>query len=451
MEILLIEDEKTLAEPLGDALRDVGHSVTVLHDGGAALAWLADGAADLVVSDIRLPKADGLEILRRARSLDPPADVILMTGFATVEQAVAAMESGAWSYLQKPFPTAALTSQVERVAATRALRREVEELRSGEGIEDDLGLVGTSAAIEALRSRVRTIADSDATVLIQGPSGSGKERTARALHRAGRRAAEPFVAVSCAAIPESMLESELFGHEKGAFTGAERAHTGHFVRADRGTLFLDDVDDIPLPFQVRLLRALQEREVTPLGAETAQPFDVRLVAATKADLQQVVVEEAFREDLYFRLAVVPLTLPSLADRIEDLPLLLAHFLRREDPTGRAEITREALRELAAHDWPGNVRELENAVVRAVALAGKSRQLRSEHFMPGGALAQRLTRPEEVRPLGEVVREAERRAIRLALAQTGGRKGEAASLLGISRKGFWRKCLDLGLEPPSEQA
>jgi len=445
MKILLVEDERTLAIPLADSLRDAGQDVTMLHDGAAALAWLSEGRCDLVITDVRLPGADGIQILERARHQDPPADVIVMTGYASVEQAVGAMRGGAFGYLQKPFPSEALLGQVQRVEEVRGMRAELERLRGGAGGEDDLGLVGTSAAMADVRSRIRAAGSSDAPVLIHGESGTGKERVARAVHLASARSDAPFLGVACAAIPEGLLEGELFGFKKGAFTGADEDRAGLFEQAGEGTLFLDDVDDFPAAAQGALLRVLQEREIQPLGSDAVIPFRGRVVAASKVDLLEAVREGDFREDLYYRLAVVPLHLPPLRERLDDLPVLVAAFLERADPEGRLEVPQETLGRLGEHDWPGNVRELENAVIRAVALAGRAKALRLEHFLPGGPLGGTTRRPEDVTSLRETIRLAERDAIRQALAATQGRRAEAAKLLGISRKALWQKAKELGLE------
>ncbi|HEX9792365.1 MAG TPA: sigma-54 dependent transcriptional regulator [Planctomycetota bacterium] len=446
MEILLVEDERSLAVPLGDALREAGHRVTVLYEGAAALAWLEASRCDLVVTDVRLPGASGVQVMQRARRQDPPADVLMITGYATVEQAVEAMRGGAHSYLQKPFPTEVLLGFVERIENLRAMQAELEQLRGrASDLGGDLGLHGTSAVLEDVRARIRAASRSDATVLVQGESGTGKERAARALHAAGPRARRPFVAVSCAAIPANLLEGELFGYRRGAFTGAEEDRDGRFAQAEDGTLFLDDAHDLPQAAQAALLRALQEREFLPLGARHPQPLRARVVAATRIDLGDAVRAGDFREDLYYRLAVVPLHMPPLRERLEDLPVLVAAFLRSGDPEGRLQVPQETMRRLADHDWPGNVRELENSVTRALALAGRARVLRPEHFLPGGPLAARALRPEDVLPLRESVRRAEREAIRSALAATAGRRAEAATLLGISRKALWQKAKELGLE------
>ncbi len=452
MEILLVEDERSLALLLGDALRDQGHRVTVLHEGAAALAWLGERRADLVLTDVRLPGADGLRVLERARALDPPAEVLVMTGYATVEQAVEAMRAGAAGYLQKPFPEDALLRQVQRIAELRSLQRELERLRAeSSGVEDDLGLTGTSAGIRELRRRIRAAAPGEAPVLIQGESGAGKERVARALHRVSGRAAGPFVAVACGAVPEGLLEGELFGVCQGAYTGADRDREGLLDRAGNGTLFLDEVEELSLESQAALLRVLQEREFRPLGGGAARPLRARVLGATRIDLAEAVQKGEFREDLYFRLAVVPVQVPPLRERREDLPLLIASFLRELDPEGKHELPAATWKRLVQHDWPGNVRELENATRRALALCGGARLLKPEHFLPGGVLQSRRERPEDVPPLREWVRRAEREAIRRALAATGGRKAEAARLLGISRKALWQKSRELGVEgagPPA---
>ncbi|TAH38608.1 MAG: sigma-54-dependent Fis family transcriptional regulator [Planctomycetota bacterium] len=445
MEILLVEDDRTLAEVLADALRDAGHGVTVLVDGAAALAWLSEDRCDLVVTDVRLPGADGLKLLERARAKDPPADVLVMTGYATVEQAVAAMRGGAVTYLQKPFPVEALLEHVRRVAAVRRMQQDLERLRAADPSADDLGLAGTSALLEDVRTRIRAAARSDATVLIGGESGTGKERAARAIHGVSARASQPFVGVSCAALPESLLEGELFGFRKGAFTGADEDHAGLLEQAGAGTLFLDDVDDLTPGAQGALLRALQEREFLPLGASEPVPLRARVIAATRSDLREAVNAGRFREDLYYRVAVIPLRLPPLREHLEDLPVLLGAFLRARDTAGRFQVAPETLRRLAEHDWPGNVRELENAVERGLALAGQARILRPEHLLPGGPLSPRPLRAQDVPPLRESVRRAEREAIRSALAATGGRRAAAAALLGISRKALWQKAKELGLE------
>ncbi len=440
LRILLVEDERTLAVPLKELLEEEGHEVVHLPDGAAALVWLQEKRADLVVTDVRLPGADGLRVLARARTQDPPCEVLVMTGYASVEQAVEAMRLGAVSYLQKPFPAEALLRHVARVAETRALLEELRRLRGAR--DEELLLTGDSAAVRAVNERVLAAArEAESTVLVQGESGTGKERVARALHRLGPRAEAPFLAVGCGAIPSQLLEGELFGYRRGAFTGADVDRDGLCAEAGTGTLFLDDVGDLPLEAQAKLLRLLQERSFKPLGANKELPFRARVIAAARGSLAAQVASGQFREDLYYRLHVVPLELPPLRERTEDLPALLAAFLARHDPEGRYRVPPETMRRLALHAWPGNVRELENATVRAIALSGRARVLSIHHFLPGveAGGASGLT------PLHEAVRRAEAEAIRAALAETGGRRMEAAKLLGISRKVLWQKMKDLGVE------
>lgn len=448
MEVLLVEDEKTLAIPLADALRDAGHHVTMLHEGPAALAWLAEHPCDLLVTDVRLPGADGIQLLERVRQLDPPAMALVMTGYATVEQAVQAMQIGAMSYLQKPFPTEALLSLVDQAAQLKSMREELSRLRASAS-DADGGLSGDSAQVKELRVRIEAAAATDAGVLVAGASGTGKERVARSIHRASERADRAFIPVACAAIPENLLEGELFGFRKGAFTCADEDRQGLFAQVEDGTLFLDDIEDLPLEAQAKLLRVLQEREFTPLGSPRAVEFRAAVIAATKVDLIERVREGQFREDLYYRLNVVPLEIPPLRERPGDIPVLLGEFLARHDPEHRYRIASDTLRRLAQYEWPGNVRELENALRRAMALSGRARVLRDEHFFPGGPAGD--LRAEEVMPLREAVRRAEAESIRKAMAATGGRKLKAAELLGISRKVMWQKMKDLGLSGEERDA
>ncbi len=448
MDILLVEDERTLAIPLADALGERGHSVKVFHDGAAALAWLNEHRCELVVTDVRLPGADGISILQRARSQDPPCAVLVMTGYASVDQAVEAMRGGAVSYLQKPFPIEALLSQVERVAETRRMQNELRLLREQAG-EDARQLTGTSTAVVEINKRITKVAGEPVTVLITGESGTGKERVARVLHQLGAGLDKPFVPVACSAIPAGLLEGELFGFRKGAFTGADEDRSGLLEEAADGTLFLDDIDDVPLEAQAKLLRVLQEREYTRLGGHSTRTFNARVLAATKVDLKEAVAAGSFREDLYFRLNVVPLRLVPLRERTEDISPLLGALLKRWDPEGRHRVAPEALRKLALHPWPGNVRELENSLRRALALAGRARILRLEHLLPGGIGSHSVNGLNEVVPLREAAARAESESIRAALAETGGRKQKAADLLGVSRKVLWQKMKELGLEEPKD--
>jgi two-component system response regulator AtoC len=451
MRVLLAEDEVTIAVTLRDALEEAGYPVLHAADTARALALLEAERPEFVVTDMRMPGAGGMAVLGRSLELDPRRPVVVITGFASIDQAVEAMRLGAAHYVQKPFRNEAIVAIVDTFARVRALEAENQslraELRGGVGCE---GVIGISAPMEAVFTRMRTIAPTDATVLIQGESGTGKERIARAIHQQSARAAGAFVALSCAALPESLLEAELFGYEKGAFTDARKDRRGRFELADGGTLFLDDIDDLPLAVQVKLLRVLQERNFERLGSETTIEVDIRLVSATKVPLRDLVREGRFREDLYYRINVVPLVLPPLRERKGDVPLLVAHFVERYGKGRRYSVPRAALALLERYPWPGNVRELENAIQRAIALAGEKRELASEDLLPldprwrGAAEVQ-----DRVRPLREVVHEAEVAHIERALAATGGHRSQTAELLGISRKVLWEKLRDFGIHAPGE--
>jgi DNA-binding NtrC family response regulator len=458
MQILLAEDEVTIAVTLTHALEAAGHVVVHVPDTAGALAELEKGQAECLITDIRMPGAGGMALLKRSMELDPRRPVVLMTGYATVDQAVEAMRLGAANYVQKPFRNEAIVSMVETFARVRALEAENADLRrelaAQQGPE---GVVGASVAMQAVFQRLRTVAPTDATVLVQGESGTGKERIARAIHQLSPRAAGPFVAISCAALPETLLESELFGHERGAFTDARKERHGRFELASGGTFFLDDIDDMPLATQVKLLRVLQEREVDRLGGDAPIEVDIRVVAATKIPLRTRVSEGRFREDLFYRLDVVRIVLPPLRERAGDVPLLAQHFLARHGRGRTLSIPRPAMAALERYPWPGNVRELENAILRAVSLAGERVDLSLDDLLPDDprwkSLAESAAREAEdgVRPLREVLHEKEREQVQKALAATGGARMKAAELLGISRKVLWEKIKEHGLGDPGEDA
>jgi DNA-binding NtrC family response regulator len=451
MRVLLADDEVTIAVTLRDALEDAGHEVLYAADTPEALRLLEQGTPEAVLTDMRMPGAGGMEVLRRSMALDPARPVVLMTGFATIDQAVEAMRLGASNYVQKPFRNEALVAMLATFSRVRDLQRENErlrgELRPQAGFD---GFVGASKTMAAVFERIRTVAPTDATVLIEGESGTGKERVARALHSTSGRAEGPFVALSCAALPESLLEAELFGHERGAFTDARRDKRGRFELADKGTLFLDDIDDLPLSVQVKLLRVLQERSFERLGGEETRSVDIRVVAATKLPLLPLVRAGRFREDLYYRVNVVPLHLPPLRERPGDVPLLLAHMIERHGGGRAFTISRATLCACERYPWPGNVRELENAVQRAIALCGDARELALEHLVPLDPRWRGATEPAgAIRPLREVLREAEVAHIRQALLSTGGHRSQTAELLGISRKVLWEKMRDFDIAAPGE--
>ncbi len=452
MRVLLAEDEETIAVTLQDALEEQGHEVVHVADTDAALAALAERAPDVVLTDIRMPGKGGMAVLERAVELDPRRPVILMTGFGTVEQAVEAMRLGAAHYVQKPFHNQAVCALVERFGREHDLARENERLRdelralSAQRVGQ---MVGRSPAMAQVFERLRTVAPTDATVLIEGESGTGKERVARALHELSPRAAAAFVAISCAALPETLLEAELFGHERGAFTDAHRERRGRFELAHGGTLFLDDIDDMPVTVQVKLLRVLQERSFERLGSEESRSLDIRVVAATKQPLRQLVREGRFREDLFYRINVVPVRLPPLRERVGDVPLLVQHMIERHGGGREKFVSRPTLAAMERYPWPGNVRELENAVQRAIALSGERRELERGDLLPLDPRWRGATETADlVRPLRDVLREAEAAHIERALAQTGGHRTQTAELLGISRKVLWEKLRDLGIDAPA---
>ncbi len=449
MRVLLADDEVTIAVTLEDALREAGYDVVVARTTDEALAALEREELDVVLTDIRMPGAGGMEVLRASMRRDPSVPVVIMTGYASLEQAREAVELGARIYVQKPFQNEAMVSLVDTFARLRALEAENRALRDRLGGEEGLeGVIGASPAMREVFERVRTVAPTDATVLIEGESGTGKERIAHAIHALSPRAAGPFVAISCAALPESLLEAELFGYEKGAFTDARKERRGRFELADGGTLFLDDIDDMPLAVQVKLLRVLQERAFERLGGETTREVDIRVVAATKVPLRDLVREQRFREDLYYRVHVVPLRLPPLREREGDVPLLVRHMIARHGGGRNYRVSRATMAALERYPWPGNVRELENAVQRAIALAGERDELAAEDLLPLDPRWRGATEvAEEVRPLREVLREHEAAHIRRALEATGGHRSQTAELLGISRKVLWEKMRDLGIEAP----
>jgi two-component system response regulator HydG len=441
--VLVVDDQKNMRATTAILLRQAGHQVAEAEDGAAAIQRLGSENFDVVLTDLRMGAVDGLEVLRGALESAPSTQVIVMTAFGTIESAVEAMRRGAYDYLAKPFKGEELLLRVEKAIEKRRLLGEMSflagEFRERYGLEH---IVGRSQALREVLERVVRVAPSDATVLVSGESGTGKELVARALHAAGRRAARPFVPVNCAAITETLLESELFGHAKGAFTGAVRARRGLFEEASGGTLFIDEIGETTPNFQAKLLRALQEGEIRRVGESNPVKVDVRVVAATNQDLKKAIAEKRFREDLFYRLNVVPLRIPPLRERPEDIPLLAAHFLGRYNQrTGeRKVLTPEALQRLTAHPWPGNVRELENMVEQAAALsAGPEIRATDIAFeAPGG--------PEAAAPtLAASVEAAERRAIQAALARAGGDLSRVARELGISATTLWRKMKRLGVE------
>jgi DNA-binding NtrC family response regulator len=447
MDILLADDEKAIAITLKDDLEGVGHQVSVVSDGLAAKEELTARRFDVLISDIKMPGMTGMELLKEAKKLHPMMEVILITGYGTIESAVEAMKSGAFEYILKPFYNDEIIHLLNRIGEIRRLTEENILLKEELGLRHQFdNIIGRSEPMQEVFRLIRTVAPTDAGILIEGESGTGKELIAKALHFNSNRKDKVFVPFSCAQMAPTLLEDALFGHEKGAFTGAEDVRKGVFERAEGGSLFLDDIDDTPLPVQVKLLRAIQERQVERLGAEETLSVDVRLIVATKIDLADSVSEGEFREDLYWRLNVVRIPLPPLRDRREDVPLLAAHFIERYGHDRLYSIPDDVMSKMEDYSWPGNVRQLENSIQAAIAMAGESEILREEHLLRD---RRRLAAPpdesDEVMTLEDARRRAEILAIKAALKSTNGHKAQAAKILGISRKNLWEKMRDYDLD------
>ena len=457
--ILVVDDEQSMREFLSICLTRAGYQVSTASGGAEATALLNERDFDVVITDLTMPQVGGMQVLRHAVALPSPPLVIMITAFATPETAIEAMKTGAYDYLTKPFKVdeiqVVVARAVERVNLTHENRLLREQLR---GVHSLDRMVGRSAPMLKVFELVRKLAPTRTNVLIRGESGTGKELVARALHNLSERAAGPFVAVNCGAIPEDLMESELFGHVKGAFTGADRVREGVFAAARGGTLFLDEIGELSLPMQVKLLRALQERKIRPVGGNTEIDTDCRVVAATNRDLEAAVEAGEFRRDLYFRLDVVQVVLPPLRHRNEDIPLLVERFFERINrDMGRnlRGIAPAAMDRFLAHDYPGNVRELENLVERAVALE-TSDMLTADNFPPPRASAVPPATTElgaEGIDLEQAVAELERRLINAALRKTSGVRKEAAKLLGISFRSLRYRLEKLGIEVrrPGEDA
>jgi two-component system response regulator AtoC len=437
--ILLADDEEGILKTLGRALREDGHQVTATASAAEAARLLADRSFDVFVVDHRMPGRTGLELIRDLAAAVPEGErpqVLMMTAHATVENAIEAMKLGAYDYLQKPFEVEELLVAVRRALEHQSLSRQHRYLLAEREEDfDHYGIVGRSRAVHDLLRKLELVAKSKSTVLVTGETGTGKELAARAIHARSAQRDRPLIKVNCAAIPEGLLESELFGHVKGAFTGATANRRGRFALADGGSIFLDEIGTLGLPVQAKLLRVLQEREFEPVGSERTESVDVRVIAATNRDLRKMVADGRFQEDLFYRLSVIPIELPPLRERREDIPVLVEHFLRKHaQRMGRRidGIEPAALERLAAYPWPGNVRELENAVERAVVLAaGPVIDAASISMVEPPAGAGPGVLPS-VR-LHENVEWAEQESVRRALRQAGGVKKDAAELLGISQR------------------
>ena len=464
--VMVVEDDAEVGKAVSRKLASDGHDVEVTEDPRPVLERLHAGADwDVVILDVGLPGMSGIDVLHEFKKAGSLASIIMLTGDNSAQTATTCMRAGAFYYLTKPFRPYELGAMTESAARYSALRRQLAAAKQPGDLDHstDKLLVGTSAAMRKLRSALDRLASQDVSILIQGESGTGKELVARALHHRGMRKAKRFVALNCGAIPETLIDSELFGHAKGAFTGATADRPGVFVEADGGTLFLDEIGDMPLAVQARLLRVLQESEVRPVGSNVERKVDVRVIAATHVDLASAVEQQKFRQDLFYRLNVVVLQVPPLRERTDDLPLLAAHFLEKHGGADAPALSPEALDAMIGYSWPGNVRELENAIMHAVALhhgevigpdtlpAAITRTAGSSQSLPV-AMARE---DGELEPLTEAKRRAtaafEKRYLITAMERAKGSVSEAARLAGLDRTNFRRLLQRHGLEATSFKA
>ncbi len=441
MRIMIIDDEENQRNLLGGYLKKQGHKVRLAESGPIALNLLSDKGAELAITDMRMPEMDGLTLLKEIKKFFPDMQVIVITAFATVESAVEAMKAGAADYLIKPINLEQLSLILEKLEQNQRLIAENIYLkRKLETVEDFPQLIGESDSFKKVLSDITMVAQADSTVLIRGESGTGKELVARAIHESSSRKGGPFLAVNCSALPENLLESELFGYEKGAFTGAAKRRIGRFELADKGTLFLDEIGDLSQPMQVKLLRVLETHSFERLGGNDSISVDIRVVTATNQDMEKRVERGEFREDLFYRLNVIPLFLPPLRDRQDDILLLVDHFIQKfASKAGKKieGITPEAKDMLVSHPWPGNVRELENTIERAVVLT-RSTVIEKDNLIGFSMPKQEIV--ADTLDLGKL----EKRAIEKALRRTGGKLAEAASLLGIHRNTIRSKIKQYGI-------
>ncbi len=439
--LLLVEDEAALRQAVAEQLADRGYHVVQADSGEAALERLADFAFDIIITDLRLPGIDGSALVRAASERYPDIIAIVITGYGTVKDAVDAIKGGAWDFVSKPFQIDELLHALQSALEQRRLKSENAYLRAQ--LEERYrfeGIIGKSRAMMRLLQLLETVAPTNSTILITGETGTGKEVVARAIHHNSPRRSARFVALNCSAIPETLLEAELFGHVRGAFTGASGNRQGRLEQAHKGTLFLDEVGTMSPALQMKLLRVLQEREFERVGDSHTTKVDVRVMAATNSDLTKMVAEGQFREDLFYRLNVIPIALPPLRDRKEDIPLLVHRFLDkyRGERTGELTVSQEAMRRLMAFQWPGNVRQLENAIERAGAFSAGRSQIDVGDLPPEiqeareTPIASAVVLPDEGLDLDRFVAQIERDLIQRSLERTHGNRGQAARLLGLKR-------------------
>ncbi len=436
MNILIVEDERITRITLANLLKKEGHEVDSVSDGDKGLKKAGTGGYDVVITDLRLPGKGGIDILKAAREANKNCVVIVITAYASVETAVAALKLGAYDYITKPLSPEKFISLMNNVHDYFEVKVENRKLKKKLERIENRSVIGSSPPMRKLLETVRNVAAHDYTVLIQGESGTGKEVIARTLHQQSNRRDQPFIAINCATIPETLVESELFGHDKGAFSGAIQQHAGYFERAHKGTIFIDDIDDFPMHLQVKLLRVLQERQFVRVGGVETIYVDVRVICATKVDLQQLVLENRFREDLYYRLHIIPLRLPSLRERKEDIPALVNHFFEKLGAADMlARLDRSFYGYLMAYDWPGNVRQLENTIERIVATSDTG--IAANLAAGTDSLANRTVSPVDTNndrypPYEEFMQEKEEEIIGWALERAENNVTRAAELLDLPR-------------------
>ncbi len=445
--ILIIEDEPTLRLGMSHFLTSQGYRVTLCADGREGMKAIKEGDFDLVITDIKLPYHDGFEILKTVRSIFPDKGIILITAYADIKGAVQAIKEGAFDYIAKPFSNEELLITIERFFKFQSLENEVTFLRETLKRKDHFAnIIGTGPAMKAVFDRISSVANTDVPVLIEGESGTGKELVANAIHNLSSRRDKPFVKINCAAIPEHLFESELFGHERGAFTGATEMRKGKFEFASGGTIFFDEIGDIPLMLQPKLLRVIEDHAITRLGSNTTITVDVRTIYATSKNLKDLIKEGKFREELYYRINVVPIILPPLRKRKEDIPFLVDHFLKyftEKFDKKEVRLSQEAYNAILTYHWPGNVRELKHAIERGVVLSKNG--IIGIEDLPEEISGCNIPCISDEYTLEASLRCFEREMIIRALKETGGKKGEAANRLGISRKVLWKKMKDYGIE------
>lgn len=449
--LLIVDDEENMRHMLQIMLRKEGYAVDVAPSGMQALDMAARKTYDFILCDIKMPGMDGPRFLGEIARTGIGATIIMMSAYGSLDTAIGCMKLGAYDYISKPFNKDEIILVLKKAEERERLKVENRTLKESMAKESCLdNLVSKNTRMKEIFSLIRKVCDHKTSVLVLGESGTGKELVARAVHHEGMRRGAPFVAVNCGAIPENLLESELFGHVKGAFTDASFGKTGLFEQADGGTLFLDEIGEMPLPLQVKLLRVLQDSEIRPIGGSTSRKVDVRLISATSRDLEKCVADALFREDLFFRINVFSITLPPLRDRTDDIPLLVRHFLKKHgEPAGKPEvsISTEAMNILLGYPWPGNVRELENCIERCIVLCD-SRMIGPE-LLPDKIIKAAAPLPPEmpleslsIKRAGELL---ERQLMRQALQQTGGNRTHAAKLLEISHRALLYKLKEYGLE------